>query len=98
MDTVFLDASVLFSAAYRSGALVAKLWRLPEVRLVSSAYAVDEATCNLGDVDQRARLAELLEPVQIVATAITPLPDWVMLPDKDKPNCKRPSRAMPRTF
>ena len=86
MDTVFLDASVLFSAAYRSGALVAKLWGLQSVQLISSAYAVDEANRNLDNDAQRTRLAQLVTPMGIVAAGvITPLPDWVALPDKDKP-------------
>jgi hypothetical protein len=85
VDTVFLDASVLFSAAYRAGAFVTKLWRLPEVHLISSAYAVGEANRNLEGPDQCARLAELLRPVQIVPAALTKLPGWVTLPDKDEP-------------
>ena len=47
MDSSFLDANVLFSAAYRSDAGLRKLWRLPGVRIVSSAYAVEEARRNL---------------------------------------------------
>jgi len=74
VDTVFLDASVLFSAAYRSGALVAKLWGLQSVQLISSAYAVDEANRNLDSDAQRTRLGELVTPMRIVAAGvITPL-------------------------
>ena len=43
MDVVFLDANVLFSAAYRSEAGLQRLWDLKGVELVSSMYAVEEA-------------------------------------------------------
>jgi hypothetical protein len=36
MDIVFLDANVLFSAAYRLEAKFLILWRMPDVRLISS--------------------------------------------------------------
>jgi hypothetical protein len=38
VDIVFLDANVLFSAAYRLDAKFLELWRIPNVHLRSSAY------------------------------------------------------------
>lgn len=37
MDRVFLDASVLFAAAYRSNAGVRQLWSLPNIEFVTAA-------------------------------------------------------------
>ncbi len=65
MDRLFLDANVLFSAAYRKDAGVRRLWGLPEVELVASSYAVEEARRNLSTPEQRAGLDELLATVRI---------------------------------
>ena len=43
MDQVFLDVNVLFSAAYRVDTPLRKLFSLPNVMLVTSAYALEEA-------------------------------------------------------
>jgi hypothetical protein len=89
VDSIFLDANVLFSAAYRSDAGLRKLWRLPGVRMVTSAYAVEEARRNLSQARQREELDELLGSVEVVPTAAPtdhPLFSSVMqLPDKDRP-------------
>ena len=86
MDIVFLDASVLFSAAYRSKAMLLRLWRLSPVQLVTSSYASDEAGRNLADSAQRDRLAELLKSVNVTdAISTVPLPAGVDLPAKDAP-------------
>ena len=84
-----MDANVLFSAAYRSDAGLRKLWRLPGVRMVTSAYAVEEARRNLSQPRQREELDELLGFVEVVPTAAPtdhPLFSSVVeLPDKDRP-------------
>jgi uncharacterized protein len=89
VDSIFLDANVLFSAAYRSDAGLRKLWRLPGVRMVTSAYAVEEARRNLSNPGQRRELDELLRSVEVVLTAAPidhPLFSSVVeLPDKDRP-------------
>ena len=86
MDKVFLDASVLFSAAYRSEAKVLKLRQMPEVNLVSSPYAAEEARRNLEKLEQRDRLEELLQSVKLIpALPAEPLPEGVTLPAKDAP-------------
>jgi predicted nucleic acid-binding protein len=47
LDRVFLDANVLFSAAYRKDSRLRKLWSLSGIELLSSHYAVEEAKRNL---------------------------------------------------
>jgi len=58
MDRLFLDANVLFSAAYRPNAGLLKLWKLKDVVLCFSRYALEEARINLGEETQRNRLAD----------------------------------------
>ena len=87
MDRLFLDANVLFSAAYRENAGVQRLWSTPNAELVTSDYAVEEATRNLPHPDQRERLDGLLETVEIVPAGVL-APDLrgdVQLRDKDWP-------------
>jgi hypothetical protein len=69
VDRVFLDANVLFSAAYRDGAGLVRLWELPGAELLSSGYAAEEARRNLDAREQRQRLAKLLKRVVMVPEA-----------------------------
>jgi predicted nucleic acid-binding protein len=87
VDRLFLDANVLFSAAYRSAAGVARLWTTPAVELLSSTYAAEEARRNLESVEQQARLDELLREVRLVSEIMLPEPlaSSLDLPDKDEP-------------
>ena len=84
-----MDANVLFSAAYRSDAGLRKLWRLPGVRMVASAYAVEEARRNLSQPRQREELDELLGSVEVVPTAAPTdhslFSSVMQLPDIDRP-------------
>lgn len=50
-DRLFLDANVLFSAAYREDAGVAFLWSLDDVVLSTSSYAIEEAERSLTAID-----------------------------------------------
>ena len=84
MDRLFLDANVLFSAAYRRDAGIARLWRFGDVELMTSPYAAEEARTNLIERDQRQRLGTLLERVRIVI-GISGLPPGITLPEKDRP-------------
>ena len=86
MLRVFLDANVLFSAAYREGAGLLVLWKQPDVQLLTSGYAVEEARRNLDTADRRSRLEELLGAVRIGSEApqVT-LPPGVGLPQNDEP-------------
>lgn len=86
MDVVFIDANVLFSAAYRDGAGVTRLWDLAEVDLVTSAYAADEARRNLPEPEHRARLEKLLGRLRVETGGIVyGLPEDIDLPKKDRP-------------
>ena len=83
---MFLDANVLFSAAYRADSGLRRLWRLPGTALVSSAYAVEEARRNLHEPSQRDRLDRLLVSLRPVPEARDrAVPDRVTLPAKDRP-------------
>ncbi len=84
MDRLFLDANVLFSAAYRRDAGIARLWRFSNVELITSHYAAEEARINLTESDQRQRLEMLLQRVKIV-TGVSGLPPGMILPKKDRP-------------
>lgn len=87
MDRVFLDANVLFSAAYRIDSALRRLWKLSKVELISSEYAVTEARQNLDTDDHHNRLDGLLRGMAIVAESAepAPLPKGVSLPTKDQP-------------
>lgn len=85
MDRLFLDANVLFSAAYRLGAGLLQLWKLKNVVLCSSRYALEEARINLQHEDQRARLTKLSGMVHLFEAAQRELPRGISLPEKDVP-------------
>jgi predicted nucleic acid-binding protein len=87
VDRLFLDANILFSAAYRAEAGVGQLWRVKRVTLVTSTFAVEEARRNLPEPDQRARLEELLKKVEVGEALMLP-PERrgeIELPEKDWP-------------
>jgi uncharacterized protein len=85
MARLFLDANVLFSAAYRSDTGLLKLWKLREVVLCSSRHALEEARINLDHEVQRTRLERLAARVQLFDAGKHELPEGVSLPEKDVP-------------
>jgi uncharacterized protein len=85
MDRLFLDANVLFSAAYKIDARLLQLWKLKNVVLCSSRYALEEARFNLEDHDQRARLVRLSGAIHFFEAALGKLPRGISLPEKDVP-------------
>ena len=87
MDRLFLDANVLFSAAYRPDAGVAQLWEVSDAVLVTSSYVVEEARRNLTGKEQRTRLEELLKKMEIGEARMSPpeLRGEIDLPEKDWP-------------
>ncbi|HEY3971931.1 MAG TPA: hypothetical protein VGM18_02945 [Candidatus Sulfotelmatobacter sp.] len=85
MDRLFLDANVLFSAAYRPDAGLLRLWKLKHATLISSRYAFEEAKINLDEGDPRARLAHLARRVELVEAGDMPVPCGIALPFKDRP-------------
>jgi predicted nucleic acid-binding protein len=85
MDRLFLDANVLFSAAYKVDARLLPLWKLRHVTLCSSRYALQEARINLAGEDQWTRLAELSGSLQLFEAGPTSPPPGILLPEKDVP-------------
>jgi uncharacterized protein len=89
LDRVFLDANVLFSAAYAAGSCFLALWQSKGIRLLTSEYAVHEATRNLATAESLKRLDDLVGVMEIVPTHSTSVPpDEPLggnLPTKDQP-------------
>lgn len=86
MARLFLDADVLFSAAYREGAGLLRLWEISGAEVITSGYAAEEARRNLDTDAAPARLEDLLRTTGIVPEAPQiPLPKSVRLPEKDRP-------------
>lgn len=93
-DRVFLDANVLFSAAYSLRHSLVPLWRQKGVELITSAYAVEEALRNLSLQEQHRRLEVLLARTSVVPeSSLISLPDGVQLPGKDQPILSAAIRA-----
>jgi uncharacterized protein len=85
MDRIFLDANVLFSAAYRPGAGLLAFWKLRDAQLCTSRYALEEARINLDQESQRRRLARLATRLQIFEATAAEAPAGIALPEKDRP-------------
>lgn len=87
MHLVFLDANILFSAAWSAESGVTRIWSLSGVDLITSDYALCEAARNLDQPEQQARLNELMTSVKLCgelpATGI--LFTNIELPEKDMP-------------
>ena len=85
MERLFLDANILFSAAYRADSKLLTLWKLKDVMLCSSRYAIEETRINLNEEDQRGRLQRLSTDLRLFEASDRKLPSGVSLPDKDAP-------------
>jgi predicted nucleic acid-binding protein len=85
LDRLFLDANVLFSAAYRSDARLRELWAAKDVKLVTSSYAVEEARRNLNSPEQREELEKLMKKMEVLASSPAERPVTIDLPQKDRP-------------
>jgi len=85
MDRLFLDANILFSAAYRPDAGLLQLWKLKSATLCSSRYALEEARINLEDASQRARLDKPSRVIHLTEATQKALPPAISLPEKDVP-------------
>ena len=90
MDRVFLDANVLFSAAYAPANSFLDLWKRKGIRLLTSDYAVEEARRNLREHEHLERLRRLTGAMEIVSSrpehfASPGRPSEVSLPEKDQP-------------
>jgi len=87
MHRLFLDANILFSAAYGSPGLL-RLWELARAKkavLLTSGYAVEEARRNLRQPAHRRRLEELLQKIVLMPEAAPDIPSLAVLPEKDRP-------------
>ena len=95
MDRVFLDANVLFSAAYRLDSRLTDLWSLTDTQLFTSLFAIEEARRNLAvhRPDAVSRLEGLLRGLMIVEGLDSYLPEGVELDDKDAPILSAALRA-----
>ena len=88
MHKVFLDANVLFSAAYTPNSRLLALWKLDDAEMVTSEFALLEARRNLLVHSPEAVpvLDELAEKTTIAAASSTPdLPRDLHLAEKDVP-------------
>ncbi|HET7108815.1 MAG TPA: hypothetical protein VFI38_18515 [Candidatus Acidoferrum sp.] len=85
MDRIFLDANVLFSAAYRADSGLLAFWKLRDVVLCSSRYAIEEARINLEGEAQLRKLVELTPALQVFEAGERELPAGIKLPRKDVP-------------
>lgn len=87
MDRLFLDANILFSAAYRPDSGLRRLWEIAGVQLITSTYAEEEARRNLGTSVQHATLDELLRHIKVLLLqpGSSLLPAGLELPDNDRP-------------
>ena len=87
LDRVFLDANVLYSAAYLENSGLAKLANLENVQLQASAYAIEEARRNLVRDRPKAlpRLQRFLASVTEVEVRDLRLPTTIKLHQKDAP-------------
>jgi predicted nucleic acid-binding protein len=86
MTRVFLDANVLFSAAYSERNSIQRLWKLDDVQLVTSAYALAEAERNISSKSPEAlaRLATLVTQIDVTLASARSTKDHG-LPEKDVP-------------
>jgi uncharacterized protein len=88
LDRVFLDANVLYSAAYLERSGFARLTSIDDVQLLSSAYAIEEARRNLviDRPEALSRLTRLVSAVSIIEVAQgLKLPDDIRRDMKDIP-------------
>jgi len=86
-DLLFLDANILFSAAYREHSGLLRFWDLDSVKLISSLYAIEEAIRNLDQLQQKGRLEKLLKKVEETGCFHEglDLPEGITIREKDKP-------------
>ncbi|HIJ57202.1 MAG TPA: hypothetical protein HPQ03_13930 [Deltaproteobacteria bacterium] len=87
IDKLFLDANILFSAAYGSRGLN-RLWEFFDKGicvLIASKYVIEEAKRNLNSPEQLNHLEKMLVNVKTVPEIDQTIESPIDLPDKDKP-------------
>jgi uncharacterized protein len=88
LDRVFLDANVLFSAAYAPENCFLELWQRKSIRLLSSDYAVQEVKRNLTGIACLKRLQRLVAVMEFASGYAVDVPENALLarlPEKDRP-------------
>jgi uncharacterized protein len=88
LDRIFLDANVLFSAAYLENWGLSRLWQLEEAELLSSDYASEEARRNLALERPEAlpSFGRLLAALELINPPPSlSLPSHIQLDRKDRP-------------
>lgn len=88
MDRLFLDACIVFSAAYNPSSPLRRMWALGDARLLASALVIEEARRNLAVLrpERFKDLGRLVTRLEIVDATLTKVPSEVQrLPDKDRP-------------
>ncbi len=86
MDRLFLDANVLFSAAYRERAGLLSLWEVHDAQIITSRYAAAEARRNLSTPEQQTRLDAILDRTDLIDESDPrTIDDEKRLPEKDRP-------------
>lgn len=84
--TLFLDANVLVSAAWKENAETALIWQLDRARLVTSIYVMAEVQRNLPGIAQIERLRGLMTSVEVLIFQNLAEPaETLLLPAKDRP-------------
>jgi len=83
---VFLDANVLFSAAYSDENRMLAFWRYESVFPETCPYAINEARSHIVRPGHADRLSRLLQRTTIVSDADKRIvPQSILLVEKDKP-------------
>ena len=83
---LYLDSNVLFSASREKHSNFLGLWRLRNVTVVTSQYAVGEVSRNILSVEHRRRFENLLTQTQFVSDAdVRFVPSHIVLVAKDRP-------------
>jgi hypothetical protein len=77
VDQLFLDANILFSAAYKPGSPLRQLWQLADVELITSVQGVLEAHKNLAKA-RPAQLGDLVRLLQSVRIEADTLPGFTL--------------------
>jgi uncharacterized protein len=88
VDRLFLDACVVFSAAYNPSSPLQTLWELGDATLLTSELAIEEARRNLAVLrpERLGDLGRLSGRLEIVVATLTKVPSEAQrLPDKDRP-------------
>jgi uncharacterized protein len=84
--TLFLDANILISAAWKEGSEIAQIWRMEGVRLVTSNFVMGEVQQNLHKVTQIERLRGMMRSVRILTLeGLQEIDATIELPEKDRP-------------